>query len=71
MFADLYTKAVLTVIAIALTIIAWNSWIAPQRVEAAASQDGVLTAIFAVVSQIANGNCQNTKTCEPKQSQAK
>ena len=32
MFADLYTKAVLTVIAIALTIIAWNSWIAPQRV---------------------------------------
>jgi cephalosporin-C deacetylase-like acetyl esterase len=43
---DLYTKTVLTLIAVALSMIALNPWIAPERVEAAAaSQDGVITAI--------------------------
>jgi hypothetical protein len=63
---DLYTKAVLTIIAVAMSIIALNPWIAPTRVEAAAtSQDGVVTAILAVVTQIANGSCPNIKICQP------
>jgi hypothetical protein len=67
MLNDIYTKAVLTIIALAMSIIALNPWIAPQRVEAAAaSQEGVVTAILATVTQIANGNCRNTKICEPK-----
>jgi hypothetical protein len=62
-----YTKAVLTIIAGALSIIALNPWIVPTKVEAAAaSQDGgVVTAILAVVTQIGNG-CRNLKICEPK-----
>jgi len=70
MSADAHTKAVLTVIAIALSIIALNPWIAPETVEAA-SQDGFLAGILSAVNQIANGSCQNTKICEPKQSQTK
>jgi hypothetical protein len=63
---DFYTKAVMTIIAVAVSIIALNPWIAPTRVEAsAASQDGVATAILAVVTQIANGSCPNTKICQP------
>jgi hypothetical protein len=66
MLNDLYTKAVLTVIAVAPTVLALNPWIAPTRVEAAAvSQDGVVTAILATVTQIANGSCRNPKICEP------
>jgi hypothetical protein len=66
MLNDLYTKTVLTFIAVALSIIALNPWIAPTRVEAAAaSQDGVATAILAMVTQIANGSCPNTKICQP------
>jgi hypothetical protein len=43
----------LTVIALALSIIALNPWIAPTRVDAAAtSQEGVVAAILAVVTQI-------------------
>jgi hypothetical protein len=59
-------KAVLTIIAVALSVIALNPWTAPQRVEAAArSQDGVVTAILAMVTQIAKGPCPNTKICSP------
>jgi hypothetical protein len=40
MHNDFYTKAVLTIIAVALSIIALNPWIVPTRVEAATSQEG-------------------------------
>jgi hypothetical protein len=63
---DFYTKAVLTIIAIALSMMSLNPSIAPQRVGApAASQEGVVSAILATVTQIANGSCRNTKICEP------
>jgi hypothetical protein len=63
---DFYTKAVLTIIAVALLIIALNPWVACARVEAAAaSQEGVVSAIYATLVQIANGTCRNTKICEP------
>lgn len=63
MFADLYTKAVLTVIAIALSIMAINPWIAPSKIEAATTEEGVMAAILSTVNQIANGTCKNTKIC--------
>jgi hypothetical protein len=63
--SDLYTQVVLTIIAVALLIIALNPWLAPQRVEAAAmSQEGVVSAILAVVTQIGNGLCKNTNICQ-------
>jgi hypothetical protein len=57
---------VLTIIAVALTVIALNRWIAPTGLEAAAtSQEGVVSAILATVIQIANGSCRNAKICDP------
>jgi hypothetical protein len=69
-FSDMYSKALLTVIAIALSIIALNPWVAPQRAEAS-KHEGVVTAIFAVVDQIGKGQCQNTKIRDRKQIPAK
>jgi hypothetical protein len=67
MLNDFYTKAVLTIIAVTMSIIALNPWITTQRVEAAAtSQEQLVSAILAVVTQIANGSCRNPKICEPK-----
>jgi hypothetical protein len=65
MFADLYMKGVLTVIAIALSIMAVNPWIAPPKIEAATTEEGVMPAILSTVNQIANGTCKNTKICGP------
>jgi hypothetical protein len=39
MRVDLYTKAVLTVIAIALTIIAFNPWVVPRNAQALTRMD--------------------------------
>jgi hypothetical protein len=69
MLNDLYTRAVLTVITVALSIIALNPWIAPTKVEA--QETGFLAGILSAVTQIANGSCANAKICDPKQSQAK
>jgi hypothetical protein len=64
MFVDIYTKAVLTLIAVALSLLAINPWIAPSNIEAATSQEGIVAAILASVNQIANGNCKNPKICQ-------
>ena len=60
---DFYTKVVMTVIGIALSVIALNPWIAPPRVNAATTEEGVLASLLATVNQIANGTCKNTKIC--------
>jgi hypothetical protein len=39
MRVDLYTKAVLTVIAIALSIIAFNPWVVPRNAQALTRMD--------------------------------
>lgn len=43
---DIYSKAVMTVIAIALSVIALNPWIAPTKVEAAAFLGCFLSNLF-------------------------
>jgi hypothetical protein len=69
MSADAYTKVVLTVIAIELSMLAVNPWIAPTKAEA---QEGFLAGILSAVTQIANGSCQNTRICgDPKPVPAK
>lgn len=65
MVTDLYTKAVLTIIAVALALSALNPWLAPTRAEAS-KHENVVVAIFGTLSQIANGSCKNPKICHPK-----
>jgi hypothetical protein len=65
MLNDFYTKAVLTIIPVALSIIALNPWTAPTKVEAASQEAGFLAGILSAVNQIANGSCQNTRICGP------
>ena len=63
MVINIYTKIILTVIAIALIAIALNPWIAPRQAEAS-KHENIVVAILGVVSQIANGNCKNPKICK-------
>ncbi len=63
MIVDVYTKVVLTVIAIALTVIALNPWIAPTVVQASYHLESIVSAIQEDVSGIAAGMCFNDKIC--------
>ena len=68
MVIDWYTKAVLTVIAIALTGITLNPWISPSEVRAEATSIlyGIQADVGSIgghVFNIANGTCVNGKIC--------
>ncbi len=62
MTIDRYTKSIMTVIAVALVMIALNPWIAPTKAYAELEPYD-LSTIEAHVLQIANGLCLNQKIC--------
>jgi len=68
MVIGLYTKAILTTIAIALVIIALNPWLSPSSVQAQYEYDfgniaSDVDKIEAHVRRIHRGSCTNSKIC--------
>lgn len=65
--ADIYTKAVLTVIALALSVVALSPYFSPKTVVAANAEwrsSSIQTSIHSIgldVSKIASGSCRNKK----------
>jgi len=62
---DRYTKLLLTVIAIALVIIALNPWLTPRVAEAddLSTLESYARRIYSEVSSISSGLCLNGKIC--------
>ena len=69
MVTDWYTKMVLTVIAIALSLIALNPWVAPLPASAQLSAsdlssiEGDVSSIKSHLGSIYRGICLNNKIC--------
>lgn len=62
MAIDLYTKVVLTVIAIAVVIIALNPWLTPTSAEAT-YHESYVADIASHVGRISRGTCSNSRIC--------
>lgn len=60
---DVYTKAVMTIIAIALSAIALNPWILPRLAMGSPGVEAAVNSIKSDVSSIAIGLCLNGKIC--------
>jgi len=72
MIIDRYTKAVMTVIAVALLMIGLNPWIAPTKAYAELGNEDsrILRKIYSATSnidgwmgQLITGKCRNDKIC--------
>ena len=63
MKVDFYTKAVLTVIAVALSIIALSPWIAPHLAIGSPDIASDVSEIEHRVRRISRGLCSNSKIC--------
>ena len=62
MIMDKYTKAIMTVIAVALFMIALNPWIAPTKAYAELGR-GDISQIQSDLHKISIGLCLNSKIC--------
>ncbi len=68
MIIDFYTKTVLTMIAVALAVIALNPWVIPNPARADVESDmssiaSDVTSMRFHVDRIYNGLCLNDKLC--------
>ena len=69
MIMDKFTKAIMTVIAISLFMIALNPWIAPTKAYAELDSSDLSLVISNLndiqfnVHKISNGQCSNRKLC--------
>ncbi len=63
MKVDLYTKTVLTVIAVALSSIALKPWIVPNQVLGAPDVEHIVRKIQRDASSMSDGLCLNSKIC--------
>ena len=69
MIMDKYTKAIMTVIAVALFMIALNPWIAPTKAYAELSSIDLMNIEFhlneikSAVAKLSTGKCRNSILC--------